>query len=284
MGAALIGGLPGAGATMRTVINVQSGGKTKISGILAGLLLLAVLLGLGPLVSVIPDAVLAGILITVGIGIIDYKGLRHIRSIPRADAIVMILVLLLTVFVGLLEAVALGMVLATILFMKNIADVIGHRTETAPLKSFAREIPWSDEGNIVERVGDKVYIKHLNGALFFGFASRFQEMIRALPNIKVVILRMDRVPYMDQSGMYAMEEAIQYLQAQNIQVVFTGLHGQPKDMLERINLVPGLVRPEFVFDDFQDCARWLQGYLNNNQHLMEGTGETKIDPGQFREM
>ncbi len=287
MGAALIGGLPGAGATMRTVINVHSGGKTKISGVIAGALLLAILLGLGPLVSVIPDAVLAGILITVGIGIIDYKGLRHLRSIPRADAVVMLLVLFLTVFVGLLEAVALGMVLAALLFMKNIADVIDHRTETAPLKAFAREIPWSDEGNIIDRVGDRVYIKHLNGALFFGFASRFQEMIKALPTIEVVIIRMDRVPYMDQSGMYAMEEAIQYLQSQDIQVVFTGLQGQPKDMLERINLVPGLVKEQYIFEDFHSCAVWLQHYLNDNEHLLDKVVEpedTKLDPSQFREI
>ena len=105
MAAALIGGLPGAGATMRTVININTGGKTKISGIIAGIFLLLVLLGLGSLVGHIPNAVLAGILITVGIGIIDYKGLAHIREMPRSESFVMIAVLLLTVFVDLLTAV-----------------------------------------------------------------------------------------------------------------------------------------------------------------------------------
>lgn len=264
MGAAMIGGLPGAGATMRTVINANSGGKTKLSGIIAGLLLLAILLGLGPLVGQIPNAVLAGILITVGIGIIDYKGFRHITSIPRTDAVIMVVVLLLTVFVGLLEAVAIGMVMAALLFMKSIADVIDHRTNTAPLKNFAREIPWRDEGDIVDRVGQQVYIKHLDGPLFFGFASRFQEMISALPNIKVVIIRMDRVPYIDQSGLYAMEDAIVDLESQGIRVVFTGLKGQPKTMLERIKIIPGLVPPEDIFENFADCANWLESYLQDN--------------------
>jgi SulP family sulfate permease len=267
MGAALIGGLPGAGATMRTVINAHTGGKTKISGIIAGLFLLAVLLGLGSLVGKIPNAVLAGILITVGIGIIDYKGLRHLRTIPRADAVVMVVVLLLTVFVGLLQAVAIGMVMAALLFMKNIADVIDHKTKSAPLKDFAREIPWRDEGNIIENVGDRVYIKHLDGPLFFGFSARFQEMIKALPDIRVVIIRMDRVPYVDQSGLYALEDAVMDLQNQGIKVVFTGLHGQPEDMLARINLVPGFVDKEFSFETFEDCATWLQGYLHENDHL-----------------
>ncbi|NRB61908.1 MAG: SulP family inorganic anion transporter [Saprospiraceae bacterium] len=264
MASALIGGLPGAGATMRTVINVNSGGKTKISGVIAGLLLLFILLGLGPLVGKIPNAVLAGILITVGIGIIDYKGIRHLKSIPRTDAVIMIVVMLLTVFVGLLEAVAIGMIMAALLFMKSIADVIDNRTEAAPLKAFVREIPWKDEGDIIERVGEQVFIKHLDGPLFFGFASRFQEMIKAIPNIKVVIIRMDRVPYMDQSGLYAMEDAIMDLENQGIRVVFTGVHGQPKVMLERIKIIPGLVEDEDVFEDFESCAKWLEGYLRDN--------------------
>lgn len=267
MGAALIGGLPGAGATMRTVINAQSGGKTKISGIIAGLLLLAILLGLGPLVGNIPNAVLAGILITVGIGIIDYKGFKHIRTIPRTDAIVMITVLVLTVFVGLLEAVAIGMVMAALLFMKSISDVVEFKTNANSLREFTREMPWRDEGNIIDQIGDRVYIKHLDGPLFFGFASRFQDMIKALPEIKVVIIRMDRVPYIDQSGLYAMEDAIMDLQRKNIAVVFTGLHGQPEDMIRRINLVPGLVPDQYIFETFEDCTHWLHNYLKGADQL-----------------
>lgn len=269
MASALIGGLPGAGATMRTVINVNVGGKTKLSGVIAGLLLLAVLLGLGRFVGQIPNAVLAGILITVGISIIDYKGFKHIRSIPRTDAVIMVTVLLLTVFVGLLQAVAIGMVMAALLFMKAISDVVDHKTRTAPLRDFAREAPWVDEGDTVDRIGEKVFIKHLDGPLFFGFASRFQDMIRMLPKIEVVIIRMDKVPYVDQSGLYAMEEAVLELQGQGIAVVMTGLHGQPKDMLQRINLVPGLIPDEFIFDTFEECSQWLNSYLKREGKLNE---------------
>ncbi|MCB0546546.1 MAG: SulP family inorganic anion transporter [Phaeodactylibacter sp.] len=262
-GAAIFGGLPGAGATMRTVINANAGGKTKLSGIIAGLFLLVVLLGIGALVGHIPNAVLAGILITVGIGIIDYRGLRHIRSVPLSDAFVMIAVLLLTVFVDLLVAVGAGMVLSALLFMKKISDVVEHKTTSAPLKDFAREVPWRDEGNIIDEVGDRVYIKHLDGPLFFGFASRFQDMIKALPKIRTVVIRMDRVPYVDQSGLYAMEEAVQELQEQGILVVFTGLHGQPLDMFKRINLIPGLISEEYLFETFEDCVNWLKPFIMN---------------------
>jgi len=261
MGAALIGGLPGAGATMRTVINIKSGGTGKLSGVVAGAFLLAVLLGLGSLVGHIPNAVLAGILITVGIGIIDYKGLRHIRSVPRADAAVMVTVLTLTVFVDLLVAVGAGLVMSAILFMKTISDVVEHRMETAPLKDFSRELPWADEGDLIERRGDRVFVKHLDGPLFFGFANRFQEMVSKLPELEIVILRMDRVPYMDQSGLYALEEAILDLHRRGIQVAFTDIHGQPRDLAERIRLMPDLVPEELCFESFGACAEWLKVYL-----------------------
>lgn len=261
MGAALFAGLPGAGATMRTVINAQSGGKTKISGVIAGLFLLAVLLGLGTVVAYIPNAVLAGILITVGIGIIDYKGLRHLRSVPTSDAVIMVAVLLLTVFVDLLVAVASGMILSALLFMKKISDVVEHKTSSAPLRDFAREVSWKDEGNLMDTIGDRVYIKHLDGPLFFGFANRFQEMMKALPDIKVVVLRMESVPYVDQSGLYAMEKAIQALREQGIVVAFTGLQEQPKLLFERINLLPGLINEEYAFEDFESCLAWLKPFI-----------------------
>ena len=289
MGSALIGGLPGAGATMRTVVNVNAGGRTRISGVVAALFLIVVLLGLGTLVGLVPNAVLAGILITVGIGIIDYRGLGHLREIPRSDALVMIAVLLLTVFLGLLEAVAIGMILASILFMKKVSDVAENRTQAVPLKDFAREQPWGDEGDIVERLGHKIYIKHLQGPLFFGFTSRFQEMVKALPEISVVIIRMDRVPYVDQSGLYAMEEAVQDLENRGIAVVMTGLHGQPEDMFRGINLVPGLIPQEYIFDDFDHCVQWLHRYLKGDGKHIDDFVNMKKNRGDgaltsFREM
>ena len=181
----------------------------------------------------------------------------------------MFLVLALTVFIGLIEAVVVGLVLSCILFMKIISDVIENRTHSAPLKKFSRELPWADEGNIIEKVGDKVYIKHLDGPLFFGFASRFQDMVNALPDMGVVVIRMDKVPYVDQSGLYAMEDAIMDLQKQNIKVVFTDVHGQPLDIFERFNLIPGLVEREYCFEDFPTCAKWLKGYLNGHDSAAE---------------
>jgi SulP family sulfate permease len=264
MAAAFIGGLPGAGATMRTVINVNSGGKTRISGMVAGFFLLAVLLGLSGIVQYIPNGVLAGILITVGIGIIDYKGFRHLLAIPKGDAVVMLLVLVLTVFVGLLEAVAFGMVLAAMLFMKKSADMVAAGSSTGSFKEFSQDKPWEDEGDLVQRVGDRVYIKHMNGPLFFGFVSSFQAIIQNLPNVEVIIIRMGRVPYVDQSGLYALEDAILDLQSRGIAVAFVGMKPQIYSMMERINLIPDLVDSEYSFKTFKKCRTWL------SKHLEEG--------------
>lgn len=279
MGAALIAGLPGAGATMRTVINAKSGGKTKLSGMIAGVFLLAVLLGVGPIVAYVPHAVLAGILFTVGVGIIDYKALRHLRSLPVTDIVIMFVVLALTVFVDLLTAVGVGMVLAAILFMKSISDVVEHKTQTgsSSLREFVQEKAWEDDKELIDNYGDRVYVKHLDGPLFFGFASRFQEMVQALPNVSVVIIRMSRVPYVDQSGLYAMEEAVQELQSQNIAVVFTGLQGQPLDMFKRINLIPGLVNEEYAFSSFADCRNWLMAQLKDEKAVKKIIEDQRSD-------
>ncbi|MGB0840016.1 MAG: SulP family inorganic anion transporter, partial [Chitinophagales bacterium] len=277
--------IPGAGATIRTVVNINSGGKTKISGMIAGLLLLVVLLSLGPLASKIPAAVLAGILVTVGIGVMDYKGLRHINKMPLAEVGVMILVIILTVFVGLIEAVAVGMVLSSLLFMKKVSEVVEHKTDVAPLTDFAREVSWTDEGDMIKKIGDKVYIKHLDGPLFFGFASRFQDMIKALPNIEVVIIRMEKVPYVDQSGLYAMEDAILYLQEQNVAVVFSGLQEQPSDMFEAINIMPELVDSRYSFEDFATCSKWLQAYLRHDgSDIALLSNKQQSDMSALREM
>ena len=263
MVAGAIGGLPGAGATMRTLVNVNAGGKTRLSGIVHGSLLLFVLLGAGVYAAQIPLAVLAGILITVGIGIIDYKGFRHIPHVPRADAVVMLIVLVLTVFVDLIQAVAAGMILSSILFMKQMSDQGGRRVTISPLRDYLKEVPWDDE-NIPTSITDKIFVKHLDGPLFFGFAPAFQEMAKTLPNILVVIFRMKRVPHIDQTGLYALEEVVMDLEKRGIAVVMTGLKKQHVRMLRRINLIPGLIPEKYLFKTFTDCIDWLNQELSDS--------------------
>jgi len=263
MVAAIFGGLPGAGATMRTLVNINAGGKTRISGIIHGIFLLLTVLGLGFLVKHIPLSVLAGILISVGIGIIDKKGLSDIFKIPRADAIVMVVVLLLTVFVNLIEAVGIGMIIASVLFMKRIGDLADSKITVEPMVPGNGQNPWTDEQSIPSVISSKIFVVHLDGPVFFGSLNRFQSIINEVPpSVDTVIFRMKRVPFMDQSGAYALETIINLLLERKIRVFMTMVQAQPLYMLERIGIVPGLISREYLFADFLKCIAWLEAESN----------------------
>lgn len=255
--AAAFGGIPGAGATKGTVVAINAGAKTRIAGVSHGLFQLIALLGAGSLVAQIPLSVLAGLLISVGVAIIDYKGIRHIKHVPRADSAVMLIVLVWTVFGNLIHAVAIGIVLASILFMKTMSDLAEAGTKVGKLE---REEPWADEASLPHI--DSIYIKHLDGPLFFGFSAQFRDIAEALPQeTSVLVIRMERVPYIDQSGLYTLEEAVLSLTERGRKVAFTGLQFQVEDMLRRINLIPDLVPPEQVFESFQECRDWLRIHI-----------------------
>ncbi|WP_350286587.1 SulP family inorganic anion transporter [uncultured Croceitalea sp.] len=266
MAAALIGGIPGAGATKGTVVNINSGGRTRLSGALHGVFLLAVLLGLSSLAAYIPLAVLAGILIPIGFKIIDTRGLKHLKLVPRADGIVLIIVLLWTTFGSLIQAVGIGVTLAALLFMKRASDIGEEGMQVGTLAGFDGEKPWKDETEFYEKFKDKIYIKHLYGPLFFGFTSHFQEQVKNIgEGVRVLVIRMDRVPYVDQSGIYALENAILDLTLRDIKVVLTGVQEQPRDLLTSIDIIPDLIPKDYVFESFDECLTWLQPIVEENE-------------------
>ncbi len=265
---ALFGGIPGAGATIRTVVNINSGGKTKLSGMISGIMLFIILIGLGPIASKIPAAVLAGILITVGIGVMDYKGLKAIPSLPKdikmgplklsSEVLIMIIVLLLSTFWNLVYAVGIGLVIASLMFMKKIGDLTAARSDIKSLKEEA----WKDEIGFPEELKENVFIKHIKGPLFFGSTSEFQSLAAQIPTTaSTVIIRLDRMQYMDQSGLYAMEDVLQELNKNKIMPLFVDLLDQPKYMMERIDIIPDLMPREHIFENFKDCINWIK-----NQH------------------
>lgn len=257
--AALFGGIPGAGATIRTVVNINSGGKTRLSGMTASILLLIVLLALGPIASMIPAAVLAGILITVGIGVMDYKGIKAIPHMPRTEVVIMIIVLLLATFWNLVYAVGIGLVIAALIFMKKMGEVSTSQSNVVSLnESPDFRISWADEHNFPKQLREEVFIKHVEGPLFFGFTSEFQLLSNEIPSTaKHVIIRMDRVPYIDQSGLYAMEEVLLKLKQDNVMLILVGLNEQPRYLLENIDIIPNLVAEETIFEDFEDALVYI---------------------------
>jgi SulP family sulfate permease len=266
--AGLIGGIPGAGATMRTVVNVEAGGRSRLSGVIHGLFLAAVLLGLSGLVQHVPHAVLAGLLIAVGIGIIDYRGISHLLKVPRSDAFLMLFVLVLTVFTNLIIAVAAGLILASFVFMKKISDITERQTTLTPVA----DEPWADELTIPDTIRNKLFIKHVDGPLFFGFASQFLDIARkAAAQSRVLVLRMDRISYMDQTGVYALKDALAIMNRAGVRVLVVGISTAHFDLLAKLQVIPAVVPESDIFSDFDA--------LKNALALSIGEMQAKADVG-----
>ncbi|MDA7693315.1 SulP family inorganic anion transporter [Flavobacteriaceae bacterium] len=253
--AAVFGGIPGAGATIRTVVNIQSGGKTKLSGMVASVVLLIILLALSPMASKIPAAVLAGILVTVGIGVMDYKGLNALSKIPRTEVVIMAVVLVLSVFWNLVYAVGIGLVMASLFFMKKMGDL---STDDSRVTTVAKEKMWDDEKKISPSFKENVFIKHLSGPLFFGFATEFVNISNQIPkSASILIIRMSKVPYIDQSGLFALEDVLMDLIQKDIEVIFVGIQKQPKYLMKTIGIIGKLIPEEQVFTDFSSCKKYV---------------------------
>lgn len=251
--AGLFCGIAGAGATMRTVVNVNSGGRTQISGMVHALFLLAILLGLGSLVKYVPLSVLAGILITVGWGIIDWAGFRELVRIPKSDTFVLLAVFLMTVFVDLLTAVGIGMVIACVLFMKKMSETVEGTYTSDELDNIESVHPWDGEDAIPESLHHHIFIQRIDGPIFFGSVTGFQKVMEQVPvDAKICIIRMRRVSFIDQSGIRAIESVLQTLNAQDTTVYFTHLREQPMRMLKQAHIIDNLIPEDRCFPTFAE--------------------------------
>jgi len=249
-------GISGAGATMRTVVNVKSGGRNRLSGMIHSILLLAIILGLGRFVKFVPLSVLAGILITVGISIIDFRGFKDLIRVPRSDAVVLLTVFGVTVFVDLLTAVGIGMVIACIFFMKKMSDVVENTYSSMEVRDVYVENRWDDDPDFPEHAG--IVIKHLDGPLFFGSVNGFKSMMENIPSgAKVVVIRMKKVSYLDQSGLYALETVITDLQNKGFRVVLTMIQDQPYHMMKKVKMVPGVISKDNIFRTIEECKDYF---------------------------
>lgn len=254
---ALFGGIPGASATIRTIVNINSGGVTRLSGIFAACLLLLILLALAPVASLIPSAVLAGVLITVGIGILDYRGLKAIGKMPIGDVVVMFIVMLITIFWDLVIAVGIGLVISALIFMKKMGEISADRSAVNKIDP-SNDLPWMDEDSLPDEFKDEVFIKHLVGPIFFGYTNELQIMASQVPSSsKFIIIRMEKVPYIDQSGLYAMEDIFNDLKNNDIEILVTGLQKQPEYLIRKIDIIPSLIPEEQIFNTFEESVSWI---------------------------
>jgi SulP family sulfate permease len=231
--AGLFGGAPGAGATMRTVVNIRTGGRTRISGMIHALLLLAVVLGLGSLASYIPHAVLAGILIKVGLDIIDWSYIKNAHRGPRWDLALMIIVVGLTIFVDLITAVAAGVILASIAFVKQVAK---EQMERLHQQHLIRHDATDREKEIIDELGDKLTIFDFAGPMSFGAAADLGHHARSQlkGGALVIILDFERVPFLDVSAALAVETVARDGKQAKRQIYLCGMNDQVEATLSAL--------------------------------------------------
>ena len=194
--AGFFGGLPGAGATMRTVVNTRNGGITNLSGMVHAVLLLAIIMGLGQYASHIPHAVLAAILFTVGIDIIDWSVLRRIKKFPPRIIVTMLTVLFLTVFVDLITAVAVGITLSSLSTIRRMADLQEKLTQEVTPQNAANFLS-AAEVSAYERVKDHVLLFKFRGVLSFGAARNMLARLNKKGQHTVLVLDMSLVTMVD---------------------------------------------------------------------------------------
>ena len=240
--AGIFTGLPGAGATMRTVINVKSGGSTPISGMVHSVVLLFVLVGAGPLAAQIPTALLAGILIKVGLDIIDWGFLLRAHRLSLKTASVMYGVLLMTVFWDLIWAVLVGVFIANMLTIDSITETqlegmeADNPFDSASNNNAANAQLPSDEKALLDRCAGEVMLFRLKGPLSFGAAKGITERMMLVRNYKVLILDITDVPRLGVTATLAIEDMVQEALNNSRKAYVAGATGRVKDRLAKFGV------------------------------------------------
>ncbi len=238
----LFGGLPGAGATMRTVVNVHAGGKTPLSGIVHALILLIILLGAGKLTENIPQAILAGILIKVGIDIIDWSFLKRAHRVSPKAAGIMYGVMFLTVFVDLITAVAVGVFVANLLTVKRLSEL--QIREVKALTAPSDEMPLSqEEKQLLSQAHGRILLFHLSGPMSFGAAKGISGRMAIVEDYEVLILDLSDVSHIGVTASLAIENMIKEAREKRREVFIVEASGEVKVRLLRLNILE-LLPPE----------------------------------------
>ncbi len=240
VGSALFGGIPATGAIARTAANVKNGGRTPISGMVHSVVLLAILLLLMPYASLIPMPTIAAILFIVAYNMCGWKNIRDMfRTAPKSDIAVLVVTIVLTVVFDLVVAIGVGMVMASLLFMKRMADV----TEAHAWIDVDDED--TDPDNILlKRIPENTRVYEINGPMFFAAAEKFKYMLDD-KDIDVLVIRMRNVPAIDASGVASLEEVVKRCTKHSVNVVFSHVNEQPFHAMDKAGLIETVGRENF---------------------------------------
>lgn len=253
----LFGGLPGAGGTVGTLANINAGGRTQASGFIKAGFLIVIVLGLGTLVKYIPIPVISALLITIGIRIMDIKGIVKLIKIRNSDLLVLSLVLLLTVLSGLLVAIGVGMVLSSFFFMQKMGAIVEEQTKYGELGKMERKL------QVPKFLKDWIYIMELDGPLFYGFSDEFKTEARKVKGKQAVIINMSSVPYIDASGIFMLEEVITEFKQVGVEVVVVGVKPHILKNFEDLKLIPNILPEQNVYNKVGTGVKYLVHKLTN---------------------
>lgn len=232
----LFGGIAGAGATMGTVVNIQAGGRTALSGITRALILLVVVLGLSQYLTGIPSAVLAGIAFKVGFDIVDWGFLKRAHKISPKAALIMYGVIILTVFVDLMVAVGVGVFVANILTIERLSNLRAEKVKAITYDD--EEIVLNDEEKqLLEKANGRVLLFYLSGPMIFGVAKAISREHNLINDYQALVLDMSEVPILGVTSALALENAINEALEKGRQVFLVGLQGQAEKRLRKLGVI-----------------------------------------------
>ncbi len=262
MVAGFVGGIPGAGTTPSTVVNIRAGGQTRIAGALWALVLLAMVLGLGKYVEAIPHAVLAGILMKVGWDIIDWRFLTRARRVQPEHLLVMLMTLGLTVFVDLITAVVIGLIAAGMASARQFERMELDNVISVPLLDrtflFANDDPQDDDSDAVDPYSARVGIVSLRGSFSVASSNKLITAISTdISEHEVVILDFSDTIYIDDSAALVVEQMIDTAFEQDTDCIIMGMSGPTVSSLHALNVLQRIPQNQFVdtLDEARDTAK-----------------------------
>ncbi|MEN9214424.1 MAG: SulP family inorganic anion transporter [Gloeomargarita sp. DG02_4_bins_56] len=235
----LLGGLPGAGATMGTVVNIQTGAKTALAGITRALVLLTIVLGAAPLMQNIPMSVLAGIAIKVGIDILDWSFLKRAHVVSRRATLIMYGVLLLTVFWDLIVAVFVGVFIANILTIERLSELQSKDVRTITDADDAIELT-AEERELLNRGQGQVLLFYLSGPMIFGVAKAIAREHAAMSNVGAIILDLTDVPMLGVTACLAIENVVLDALDKGRVIYIVGAAGSTRNRLQKFGVLDRL--------------------------------------------
>ena len=257
----LFGGMPATGAIARTAVNVRAGARTRVAAVVHAVVLILVVLFAGGLVSKIPLAALAGVLMVTAVRMVQLHNVRAVLRSTRSDALVLVATTVATVAFDLILAVEIGVVVAGFLALRNVA--LNSEAEREAL-SIDEDVDGTDEAALMR---DHIVVYRIDGALFFGAAQRFLTELTSVTDVRVMILRLSQMQSLDATGAQALGEIVEELESRGITVLLKGLRPHHRRILEAVGTLDRLAHQHHLFETLADAVTHARSHLAGTAHI-----------------